>query len=235
MCEQFVARAAEPFRLDELWPFVDRLERYGIGGFGWGVSWLADGRLKSHRSTAAFADDAERDRLGLVETTALLVHLRRPSRLSTIGLPDAQPFDDPDGRFAFSHNGDLRDYRDAREAYRRQGRIRGRADSEVGARWLEDAWSGPTGARDTLCRLHDHFGGRANLATIADDGSVHHYAGNDENPVFAFRLGRVGIAATGIYSLDRSLFRFVAPEATGRRLVRTGRTIALDPAGTPLG
>ena len=37
MCEQFVARAAEPFRLDELWPFAERLERYGLAGFGWGV------------------------------------------------------------------------------------------------------------------------------------------------------------------------------------------------------
>ena len=46
---------------------------------------------------------------------------------------------------------------------------------------------------------------------LAADGTAHHYAGNDENPVFAFRLGRIGIASTGIYSLDRSLFRFVAP------------------------
>ena len=43
MCEQFVARAAEPFRLDELWPFTERLERYGLAGFGWGVTWRAAG------------------------------------------------------------------------------------------------------------------------------------------------------------------------------------------------
>ena len=30
------------------------------------------------------------------------------------------------------------------------------------------------------------------------------YAGNTENPVFTFRLGRIGLACTGIYSLDRS-------------------------------
>ena len=29
MCEHYVARSAEPFRLDELWPFTERLERYG--------------------------------------------------------------------------------------------------------------------------------------------------------------------------------------------------------------
>ena len=77
---------------------------------------------------------------GAIETTAALVHLRRPSRLSTLTLPDTQPFDDPAGRYAFSHNGDLRDYRSLRATFRAQGRIHGRADTEVGARWLEDAW-----------------------------------------------------------------------------------------------
>ena len=78
--------------------------------------------------------------MGAVETTSALVHLRRPSRLSTLTLPDTQPFDDPAGRYAFSHNGDLRDYKSLRGTYREQGRIHGRADTEVGARWLEDAW-----------------------------------------------------------------------------------------------
>jgi len=29
MCEHFIARASEPFRLDDLWPFAERLERFG--------------------------------------------------------------------------------------------------------------------------------------------------------------------------------------------------------------
>ena len=70
---------------------------------------------------------------------------------------------------------------------------------------------------------------------VAADGSAHHYAGNDENPVFTFRLGRIGVASTGIYSLDRSLFRFVATAATDRRLVRVRSTVSLDPAGLPVG
>ena len=40
MCEHYIARAAEPFRLDELWPFTERLERFGLAGFGWGAAWL---------------------------------------------------------------------------------------------------------------------------------------------------------------------------------------------------
>jgi glutamine phosphoribosylpyrophosphate amidotransferase len=235
MCEHYVARAAEPFRLDELWAFTERLERFGIAGFGWGAAWLgADGRLASHRDIRAFCDDpAGQAKVGAVETTAALVHLRRPSKLSTLDLPDTQPFDDPAGRFSFSHNGDLRDHRALRDAYRRTGRIHGRADTEVGARWLEDAWRDDEPVAHLLAALHDRFGGEANLAVLSADGTPHHYAGNGENPVFTFRLGRIGVASTGIYSLDRSLFRFVAPSATERRLVRQRVTVALERNGSP--
>jgi glutamine phosphoribosylpyrophosphate amidotransferase len=232
MCEQFIARSAQPFRLDELWPFTEKLERFGIAGFGWGTAWLAaDGRLASYRDLQAFRDDPGREVVGATETTAALVHLRRPSRLSTLTLPDTQPFDDPAGRFCFSHNGDLRDYRSLRATFRTQGRIHGRADTEVGARWLEDAWHPDEPVAHLLAALHDRFGGQANLAVLAVDGTPHHYAGNGENPVFSFRLGRIGLVSTGIYSLDRSIFRLVAPAAKDRRLIRIGSTVALDSAG----
>jgi glutamine phosphoribosylpyrophosphate amidotransferase len=232
MCEHFVARAAEPFRLDELWPFTEKLERYGIAGFGWGAGWLTgNGRLESYRNLNAFRDDSGREGVGATETTSALVHLRRPSKLSTLTLPDTQPFADPAGRFVFSHNGDLRETRALRARYREQGRIHGRADTEVGARWLEDAWDEAQPVPQLLCALHDEFGGQANFAVLARDGTAHAYAGNTENPLFTFRLGRIGIASTGIYSLDRSLFRFVAPRADERRLVRSRGTVTLDAAG----
>jgi hypothetical protein len=235
MCEQFIARAAEPFRLDRLWPFAERLERFGIAGFGWGAAWIGpDGRLVSHRDLRAFRDDQAREAIGAAETTAALIHLRRPSRLSTLTMPDTQPFDDPAGRYAFSHNGDLRDYRADRARYRAAGRIHGRADTEVGARWLEDAWRPDEPVTKLLAALHERFGGQANLAALGADGTPHHYAGNSENPVFAFRLGAIGVASTGIYSLDRSLFRYVAASATERRLIRIGSTVALDPRGAPI-
>ncbi|HEY2916289.1 MAG TPA: hypothetical protein VGI98_03640 [Candidatus Limnocylindrales bacterium] len=233
MCEHYVARAPQPFRIEELWDFTASLERYGIAGFGWGATWLADdGRLRSHRDLGTFqADTKGRAALGGQSTTSLLVHLRRPSKLSTIGLADTQPFDDPAGRFAFSHNGDLLHHQALRERYRAAGRIHGRADTEVGERWLEDAWrtDAPVGA--LLERLHRTFDGHANLAVITQAGDVHHYAGNDENPVFTFQLGEIGVAATAIYSIDRSLFTFVAPTATERRLVSLGTTATLGPDG----
>jgi len=234
MCEHFVARAEEPFRLDELWPFAEKLERFGLAGFGWGAAWLDPaGTLRSHRDLRAFRDDPGRDAVGANETTAALVHLRRPSRFSTLTLADTQPFDDPDGRFAFSHNGDLRDYKSLRPTYRAQGRIAGRADTEVGERWLEDAWGPKQPVGTLLAALHDRFGGEANLAVLAADGTAHHYAGNHENPVFTFRLGQIGLASTAMYSLDRSVFRYVAPGATDRRLVRLYRAVTLGPDGRP--
>ena len=101
-------------------------------------------------------------------------------------------------------------------------------DADVGQRWLEDHWApAPTAApgeanAGLLERLHEAFGGQANLATIAADGSVRHYAGNTENPVFTFRLGEIQLASTAIYSIDRSLFRFVAPDARSRGVIAQG-------------
>ena len=228
MCEQYVAVSAEPFRLAALWPFTERLERFGLAGFGWGATWLdAAGTLRSHRDLDTFRDDPKRVEIGEETTRALLVHLRRPSKFSTIGFPDTQPFDDPAGRYAFSHNGDLADFKPLRKEYREAGRILGKADTEVGARWLEDEWTGNGSVPATLKRLHDRFGGHANLAVLTRDGRAHHYAGNDENPVFTFDLDAIHLACTGMYSLDRSVFKYVAPEATNRRLVKLEATASL--------
>ena len=235
MCEHCVARAAEPFALADLWPFAERLERYGMAGFGWGAAWLtADDGLDGHRDIRAFRDDPAAADVGAVETTSVLVHLRRPSKLSTLQLADTQPFTDPAGRFAFSHNGDLREYREPRKRFQAEGRIAGRADSEVGARWLEDAWSACATPAAALHALHRTFGGEANLAVIDRSGGVVHYAGNDENPVFAFRLGRIGVVSTALYSIDRSLFALAAPGARARRLVRPGIAVVLDASGEPI-
>ena len=49
--------------------------------------------------------------------------------------------------------------------------------------------------------------------------------------VFTFHLGRIGVASTGLYSIDRSLFRLAAIGATERRLVRSGVAVTLDASG----
>ena len=225
MCEHYVARAAEPFRLDELWPFTERLERYGIAGFGWGAAWISDER-QDRRPTATCVPS------GTTPRVRPWARSRRRRRWSTFGgrrssrrsgSPDTQPFDDPAGRFSFSHNGDLRDVQvvagalPGRRPDPRASRHGGRgalARGRVG-------WRGSRAAR-RLATLHETFGGQANLSLLTADGGVSAYAGNTENPLFTFRLGRIGLACTGIYSLDRSIFRFAAPGATERNLVRVG-------------
>jgi hypothetical protein len=155
------------------------------------------------------------------------VHLRRPSKFSTIGPADTQPFDDPAGRYSFSHNGALKHHEAHRRRYREAGRLHGKADTEVGARWLEDAWASAASVPGVLGELHDTFGGHANLAVLTRDGATHHYAGNHENPVFRFDLGPIRLTSTGMYSLDRSIFKYVAPEGTHRALVPLSSTATL--------
>ena len=229
MCEQYVACADAPFRVDSLWAFTERLERNGIASYGWGATWLGeDGQLHSYRDTGTFAADfAGREKVGAVTTRALLVHLRRPSKLSTIGPADTQPFDDPSGRYSFSHNGELANEPRYRKQYADAGRLHGKADTEVGARWLEDEWDGGRDIPELLARLHRTFEGDENLAILTRDGTAYHYAGNNLNPVFTFDLGGIRVASTGLHSLDRSFFKYVAPEATNRRLVPRSKTAAI--------
>jgi hypothetical protein len=104
----------------------------------------------------------------------------------------------------------------------------------VGARWLEDAWADDEPVAHLLAALHDGFGGEANLAVLTRDGTPHHYAGNPQNPVFAFRLGRIGVASTALYSIDRSVFSYAAKGATARTLARLHSTTALDERGRPV-
>jgi glutamine phosphoribosylpyrophosphate amidotransferase len=228
MCELLAVPSDEPFELAAVWSLAEGLERYGLAGYAWGVAWVRpDGSLDAHRATTEFRDDPGREEVGRIETTAALVHLRRPSRFSWLGMADTQPFVEGAGRFAFAQNGELTRHRRFRDAYRAAGRIHGRADSEVGMRWMEDAWALARPADDHLAALHEAMGGPANLAVLEPGGRATFYAGNGENPVFGFRLGGLRLVSTGVYSLDRSLFRLVAPAARERRLVARGRSASL--------
>ncbi len=138
MCEILTVVWPEPRPFLELQLWALELERLGIAGFGWGVAWLDDdGVTVVHKDTGRFADDYKwRHRLEHVTSTRFLIHLRRPSRLSTIHLADTQPFYDEEQGFAFSHNGLLRRHDEHRPRF--AGRLHGAADSEVAFQMLHE-------------------------------------------------------------------------------------------------
>ena len=219
MCEHYVARAAEPFRLDELWPFTERLERYGIAGFGWGAAWLTpDGALAHATATSARSATIRRRGRGRAERDdrSVLVHLRRPSKLSTLQLarhpavrrsgrpvrvqPQRRPARDRELRDAVPRPGP--DPRPGR--HRGRGALaRGRAGTttERRRRALRRA---PRAVRRPGEPRHARRRRRRRRTTPATRRT---------------RSSRSASAGSGsprpaIYSLDRSLFRFVAPGAT---------------------
>ena len=237
MCEQFVARAAEPFRLDELWPFAEQLERYGLAGFGWGAAWLTP-----TAGSAAIATSARSATTPAATASApsrrpsVLVHLRRPSRLSTLSLPDTQPFADPAGPLRVQPQRRLARLPRAprRRTGRRAGSTAGRTPRSASAgsrtRWDD----GSPSTAPLLATLHERFGGQANLADARPPTAPPSTTpATPRTRCSRFRLGRIGVVSTGLYSLDRSLFRFAAPGATDRRLVRLRTTVTLDPDGRP--
>lgn len=71
----------------------------------------------------------------------------------------------------------------------------------MAARWLEDEWQTGEEPAHLLGALHDALGGEADFAILLPDGSVHHYAGDPENPVFRFRPGEVEVLSTAIDSV----------------------------------
>src|SRR5512146_2031818 len=123
MCELLAVASERPVEFGRILPWVRELERLGVAGFGWGVAWLGEDGVHRYRNPGNVAgDDAGTARTSLASSTRFLVHLRRPSRLSTVQLADSQPFLDADeeegpGRFAFCHNGFLQRHEELRTAY----------------------------------------------------------------------------------------------------------------------
>lgn len=218
MCEILTVVWPEPRPFVELELPALELERLGIAGFGWGVAWVdEDGVAVVHKDTGRFADDYRwRHRLEGVTSTRFLVHLRRPSRLSTIDLADTQPFLDEEAGFAFSHNGLLRRHDDHRE--RLGPLLHGAADSEVAFQLFRELLP-DRGVADALVGVHEVLEGQANFVYLPAAGPVTVYGGHRENPFWTFDHGGGHFAVTGLHSTDDSLFDLVFPDATDREFV----------------
>lgn len=218
MCEILAVAADRQVKLSTLLPWAGELERLGIAGFGWGVAWAGtDGEVRVHRNPSSLAGDVE-GMLALRDVSAIsaLVHLRRPSRLSTVQEADTQPFGDEAGRFAFVHNGSFARDGELRERF--AWSLRGRADSEVGFRLYQSLLE-EQDLLPALVHVHRTLGGTANLSALLRGGRLAVYAAHPHNVMRRFRLDGLTIACTSLHSDDDSVFDLVFPEAESREFL----------------
>ncbi len=235
MCELLVATFDEPRPFAHVAPVASGLEQLGVAGFGWGVAWLEEaagadgGTVRVVRGLGRYADEGHRNYTLMEQVSRrFMVHLRRPSQLSTVQMADTQPFLDA-ARSAWCHNGYLDRADELRGRY--EGRLLGRADSEVGWQFFLDRRAEGVEPLDALCAVDDEFGGKVNLAYLGADGELCVYSRNETNRMWTFRLDDALMAATDLHSADSSLFDLVVPRATDRELVDPGTGIVLAPPG----
>jgi predicted glutamine amidotransferase len=222
MCEILAVKWPEPRPFSAIAGWARVMEHYGSARFGWGVAWLdetgAGGRVLTHLSTGQMAaDEAVAGALGAVESTRFLVHLRRPTLLSTERLTDTQPFVTEQRDLAFCHNGLFRERETFRPVY--AGRLKGEADSHIGFCMLQDTVGDGAPICDALAIVHAKLGGNANLATLDARGVIALYSQHETNRFWTFRAGGAQVAATELHSPDDSVFRLIFPRAAERAIV----------------
>lgn len=218
MCEILAVRwpTARPF--SAIAQHARAMEYYGSGKFGWGVAWLADGKVERHRFAGRMEEDqAVSDYLGAVESTKFVVHFRRPTLLSTIQLANTQPFVTDSADLAFCHNGLFADFESYRPGYAQ--RLAGVADSEIGFCLLQDMTASGVPVGEALAMVYQKLGGQANLAALCGDGTLALYSNHERNRFWTFRDGDAELAATELHSPDDSLFNLIFPAATDRAIV----------------
>jgi predicted glutamine amidotransferase len=208
MCEIVAAAWPDARPAGPLLEQARAVERFGIDGFGWGLAWVdPDGRVRGYRSVDSLAADAAgREAAARIESTRFLVHLRRPTLLSTVDLADTQPFVDEAGSFAFVHNGRFEHHEFHRRRY--AAVLHGRADSEVGFRVFAHHLPAMGPSQAMTRTLHD-LGGYGNVAFLGVDGELIARSGHPLNPFWRFRLDDGIVAATACHSEDHSVFDLV--------------------------
>jgi predicted glutamine amidotransferase len=220
----------EPQPLERMLAWAVGLERFGIAGYGWGVAWLdGPGKLRWYRDNhPLYADIASREELQGTTSRLFLIHLRRPSFLSTVRLSDSQPFVTGPAGFAFCHNGYLHRFRELRGRFEHV--LEGEADSEVGFRLTESLIREGRGPFEAIAEAHQILGGVANIGYLAADGTLGVYAGHPENRVWTFDNEGARVTATALHSMDTSLFNLVFTGATNRQVCELGGVAEISSA-----
>jgi predicted glutamine amidotransferase len=222
MCEILAVAWPRPRPFADIAGWARAMEHYGSARFGWGVAWLdeadAGARVRVHLSTGALADDqAVAGDLGQVRSSRFLVHLRRPTMLSTIQIADTQPFLSEEDDLAFCHNGLFKERETLRPLY--AGRLKGSSDSHIGFCIVQDSLAAGASMCDAFAAAHAKLAGNANLATLDARGTIALYSKHETNRFWTLRIGDASVAATGLHSADESLFALIFPQAAGRSVV----------------
>lgn len=225
MCEMLAVAWREPQPFSTLHELVCTLEIYGLGGFGWGVTWVSDGgKIEVERGLGRYVDEAESRAVLDAVSTRFLVHLRRPNKLSTVQYADTQPFT-REGEFAFCHNGFLDRAEALRPSY--ADRLAGGADSEVGWCFFQDRLDEGVDPLDALREVDETFRGKVNLGYLDRTGRLAVYSDNVANAMWRFELDGADVVSTAVHSDDDSVFTLVYPQADNRRLVPIGTGLLL--------
>jgi hypothetical protein len=213
MCELFAVRFASARPRSPLMRPVLAMERFGITGLGWGFAWEQAGRIRCMKGLGTLQEDlSAQGVLEGVSSDRFLVHPRRPSRLTTVSLEDAQPFVLENGSWAFAHNGRFVRAQDQRDLFR--DTLQGRGDSEVGFRLVECKCVDGALPQPPLEAVNGELGGTANMVLIPASGPTVDYTGHPMNPFWSFDLEDGRAAATSLHSADDNLSTLCFPGGT---------------------
>jgi hypothetical protein len=232
MCELMAVSSREPIQLLSVLPWALGVERMGIAGYGWGISWLdPNGRVDGYRYPGSLAsDDLVNSRLNSIFSTRYLIHLRRPTRLSTIQLADTQPFVWHDNTFAFCHNGNFKRSEDIRARY--EEHLLGDADSEIGLYYFKDLLARDIDPDVGLAMTNQLLEGASNLGYLDRQANLVFYCGHPGNAIWQFAYEGAGVMATEIHSPDDSLFELLFPKAEDRVRLQLGQAGGWRPDGS---
>ncbi len=222
MCEMLAIQSDREVPIERVLTYAELLDEYGVAGFSWGLAWKsAGGELLRYRAVEGIRRDTlARRTLAGVKSTEYLVHLRRPSLMTTIAHRNAQPYLSQDRQLAFAHNGFFAQHREFQSAY--QNRLEGTSDSEVGFCYYQDLVSQGENPGEALISAHQRLGGRANVGVMRRGSPILFYCGNDDNAVYAFAADGARFLTTALHSGDDYVLQTVFPQAEQAERVAVG-------------
>jgi len=222
MCEMLAIRSEKLMPIETVLKYASLLDEYGVAGFSWGIVWKTEsGTLKRYRAVEGIRRDPLAFRtLTSISSTEYLVHLRRPSAMTTIAHRNAQPYVSADGKVAFAHNGFFERHREYRPTY--VDRLEGTSDSEVGFFYYQDLLTSGVVPQNALMQTHADLHGGANIGMMQAHGKTLFYSGHPDNSVYAFQQDGARMVSTALHSSDDYLFQSVFPNAEHCERIATG-------------